>query len=76
MGPGRWGEGYPLGSQRNLLDINHTAMLVEIARKKGGYLPDLSFGTHFFKTVEAGIRYLPLYPDDHGVASNEQHSPV
>jgi pyruvate,water dikinase len=38
---------------------------MEIARKKGNYLPDLSFGTHFFQDlVEAGIRYLPLYPDD------------
>jgi predicted nucleotidyltransferase len=47
-------------------------VLVEIARKKGGYLPDLSFGTHFFQDlVESSIRYLPLYPDDSGVVFNE-----
>jgi hypothetical protein len=48
-------------------DINNTAMLIEIARKTGDYLPDLSFGTHFFQDlVESEIRYLPLYPDDDG----------
>jgi pyruvate,water dikinase len=53
-------------------DINNTAMLIEIARKKGDYTPDLSFGTHFFQDlVEASIRYLPLYPDEDGVAFNE-----
>ena len=40
-------------------------MLIEVARQRGNYLPDLSFGTHFFQDlVEASIRYLPLYPDD------------
>ena len=40
--------------------------------KKGGYLPDLSFGTHFFQDlVESNIRYLPLYPDDPDVVFNE-----
>lgn len=74
MGPGRWGSrgDIRLGVNVTYSDINHTAMLVEIARKKGGYLPDLSFGTHFFQDlVEAGIRYLPLYPDDEGVVFNE-----
>ena len=42
-------------------------MLIEVARKTGDYLPDLSFGTHFFQDlVESEIRYLPLYPDDDG----------
>ena len=53
-------------------DISQTALLVEIARQKGTYLPDVSFGTHFFNDlVEAGIQYLPLYPDDAGVVWNE-----
>ncbi len=47
-------------------------MLIEVARQKGNYLPDLSFGTHFFQDlVEASIRYLPLYPDDAGNAFRE-----
>lgn len=74
MGPGRWGSrgDIKLGVPVTYSDINNTAMLVEIARKKGQYLPDLSFGTHFFQDlVEASIRYLPLYPDDPGIAFNE-----
>jgi pyruvate,water dikinase len=47
-------------------------MLIEIARRAGNYLPDLSFGTHFFQDlVESGIRYLPLYPDEPDVVFNE-----
>jgi hypothetical protein len=54
-------------------DINHASMLIEIARKRGNYVPDLSFGTHFFQDlVEADIRYLALYPDEPGVVFAEQ----
>lgn len=67
MGPGRWGSrgNIKLGVPVSYSDISNTAMLVELARRKGDYLPDLSFGTHFFQDlVEADIRYLPLYPDE------------
>jgi predicted nucleotidyltransferase len=75
MGPGRWGSrgDIKLGVSVTYSDINNTAALIEIARKKGDYTPDLSFGTHFFQDlVEAGIRYLPLYPDDPDVRFNER----
>ncbi len=74
MGPGRWGSrgDIKLGVQVTYSDINNTAALIEIARKKGEYTPDLSFGTHFFQDlVEANIRYLPLYPDEDGSVFNE-----
>lgn len=74
MGPGRWGSrgDIKLGVSVTYSDINNTAVLIEVARKKGNYVPDLSFGTHFFQDlVEAGIRYLPLYPDDEGILFNE-----
>jgi len=67
MGPGRWGSkgDVKLGVSVTYSDINNTAMLIEIARKVGNYVPDLSFGTHFFQDlVESSIRYLPLYPDE------------
>jgi pyruvate,water dikinase len=52
---------------------NNTSMLIEIARKRGQYLPDVSFGTHFFQDlVESRIRYLPLYPDEDDVVFNER----
>jgi hypothetical protein len=74
IGPGRWGSrgDIKLGVDVTYSDINNTAVLLEIARQKGGYLPELSFGTHFFQDlVEADIRYIPLYPDDTGVVFNE-----
>ena len=67
MGPGRWGSrgDIKLGVSVTYSDINNTAMLVEVATRRGGYSPDLSFGTHFFQDlVESSIRYLPLFPDD------------
>jgi hypothetical protein len=74
MGPGRWGSrgDIRLGVPVTYADICHTSILVEIARKKGSYLPDVSFGTHFFNDlVESGIQYLPLYPDDPEVVWND-----
>ncbi len=67
IGPGRWGSrgDIKLGVPVTYSDINNASMLIEVARQRGNYLPDLSFGTHFFQDlVEASIRYLPLYPDD------------
>jgi hypothetical protein len=75
MGPGRWGSrgDIKLGVPVTYSDFNNTAALIEIARKKGNYVPELSFGTHFFQDlVEASIRYLPLYPDDEGIIFNEK----
>lgn len=74
MGPGRWGSrgDIRLGAPVTYSDICHTSLLVEVARRKGSYVPDVSFGTHFFQDlVEAGIAYLPLYPDDHDVIWSE-----
>src|SRR5574341_1253110 len=74
MGPGRWGSrgDIRLGVSVTYSDINNTAMLIEIARKQKDYVPEPSFGTHFFQDlVEASIRYLPLYPDDTGIIFNE-----
>jgi pyruvate, water dikinase len=75
IGPGRWGSkgDIKLGVNVSYSDINNTSVLIEVARKKGNYLPDLSFGTHFFQDlIESSIRYLPLYPDDEGIIFNEK----
>jgi predicted nucleotidyltransferase len=70
IGPGRWGSrgDIRLGVSVTYADINNAAVLLEVAKQKGHYVPELSFGTHFFQDlVEAGIRYLPLYPDEEGI---------
>ncbi len=73
VGPGRWGSSdIRLGIPVGYADISATRLLIEVARDKAGYIPEVSFGTHFFQDlVEAGIHYLPLYPDDAGSAFND-----
>jgi len=74
-GPGRWGSrgDIKLGVQVAYSDINKTAMLMELAYSKDGYMPDLSFGTHFFQDlVESDIKYLPLYPETEGSFFNKE----
>ncbi len=68
MGPGRWGsKDLRLGVRVGYADIEHTLMLIEIARARDGYVPEVSFGSHFFQDlVESDIRYLALYPDRPG----------
>ncbi|MBN2789049.1 MAG: nucleotidyltransferase domain-containing protein [Candidatus Delongbacteria bacterium] len=75
MGPGRWGSrgDIKLGVSVSYSDISNTSMLIEIAKKNKDYVPDLSFGTHFFlDLVESGIRYLPLYSDNRDIIFNEE----
>lgn len=66
IGPGRWGSndvrlGVPIGYS----DINKCAMLIEEARMREGFTPEVSFGTHFFTDlIDDNISYLALYPDE------------
>jgi Phosphoenolpyruvate synthase/pyruvate phosphate dikinase len=64
MGPGRWGSSTPsLGVPVSFAEICNAAALVEIAETKEGYMPELSFGTHFFQDlVETRIFYTALFP--------------
>ena len=73
VGPGRWGSNdIRAGVPVRYADISRCRMLIEVARQSEGFLPELSFGTHFFQDlVEAGIDYLPLYPDVKGNRFNE-----
>ena len=74
IGPGRWGSrgDIKLGVQVTYSDINNTSLLMEVAARRGRYVPEVSFGTHFFQDlVEAGIRYLPLFPGERDVVFNE-----
>jgi len=76
IGPGRWGSrgDIKLGVSVKYADICNTAALIEVAKNKSGYVPELSFGTHFFQDlVEANIRVLPLYPDNKGIIFNEKY---
>jgi pyruvate, water dikinase len=73
IGPGRWGSvDILLGVPVRYADINRCRVLIEVSRIKDGFTPEVSFGTHFFQDlVEAGIDYLPLYPDEEENRFNE-----
>jgi hypothetical protein len=73
LGPGRWGSDESrLGVKVAYADINHCKVLIEIAFRKGDYVPELSYGTHFFQDlVEDGIFYLALQPDELGSVFRE-----
>ena len=50
-----------MGVHVGYADINYTSMLIEVARPVGGFVPEVSFGSHFFQDlVESRIRYLAL----------------
>lgn len=72
LGPGRWGSNDSrLGVKVTYADISHAKALVEIAVRKGSFVPEVSYGTHFFQElVEEGIFYLALYPDEPEAAFN------
>jgi hypothetical protein len=74
IGPGRWGSvSVELGVPVSYAEINNAALLMEMARPRDGYTPEVSYGTHFFQDlVESEIFYLPLYPEDPTFGYNEQ----
>ncbi|MGD9154378.1 MAG: PEP/pyruvate-binding domain-containing protein [Bacillota bacterium] len=66
FGPGRWGTSTPsLGVPVAFAELNHFATIGEVAFKTAGFVPEISYGTHFFHDlVETGIFYLVVDPDD------------
>ncbi len=66
LGPGRWGsKDARMGIRVSYADIDNARVLIEIARARGGMVPEVSFGSHFFQDlVEADILYMPLYPEE------------
>jgi hypothetical protein len=67
-GPGRWGTSTPsLGIPVKFSEINHIAVLCELATMHATLTPDISLGTHFFnELVEMNMIYFALFPDREG----------
>jgi hypothetical protein len=72
FGPGRWGtRDATLGVPVSFAEINNFSVLVELADPEIGFMPELSFGSHFFlDLVEANIFYVALFPGRTGVVLN------
>jgi len=69
LGPGRWGTTTPtLGVPVHFADISNMTVLGEIASREGNFMPELSFGTHFFQDlVENRIFFVAIFPWKEGV---------
>jgi len=68
VGPGRWGSTTPsLGVPVHFSEIYNMKVLCEYSSKKEGFMPELSYGSHFFQDiVETEIFYVAIfdgYPD-------------
>jgi len=58
LGPGRWGTTTPaMGVPVTFSEINNMTAIGEIAYQAGSLIPDLSFGTHFFRTWSKWISF-------------------
>ena len=63
VGPGRWGSTTPsLGVPVHFAELCNMKVLCEYASKKEGFMPELSYGSHFFQDiVESGIFYVAIF---------------
>lgn len=68
IGPGRWGStDYQQGVPVTYADIFNCRALIEVAFSRRGYMPEPSYGTHFFQDlVETQIYPLAIYPEEDG----------
>ena len=63
--PGRIGTSSPeLGVPSSFSDISEFNTIIEVSESEAGYMPELSYGSHFFQDlVEAGILYSAVFKD-------------
>jgi hypothetical protein len=65
VGPGRWGSTNPLlGVPVKYNEISNCGCLVEVGISHSDFVPELSYGTHFFLDLDVdGILYLPVFDE-------------
>lgn len=69
MGPGRWGTTTPsLGVPVHFTELSSMSVICEVASKEAGFMPELSYGSHFFQDlVETGIFYVAIFDEQRDV---------
>ncbi|NLW88817.1 MAG: pyruvate kinase [Clostridiaceae bacterium] len=69
IGPGRWGTTTPsLGVPVRFSEINRMTAICEVSSPEEGFVPELSYGSHFFQDlVETGIFYAAIFDGREGV---------
>ncbi|MBT7122656.1 MAG: pyruvate kinase, partial [Clostridia bacterium] len=75
VGPGRWGTTTPsLGVPVSFSEINNMSVICEVASVDAGFVPELSYGSHFFQDlVETGIFYVAVFDGNEGVHFNPDY---
>lgn len=63
IGPGRWGTTTPsLGVPVHFTELCHMSVIVETSSVEAGFMPELSYGSHFFQDlVESGLFYAAIF---------------
>jgi len=74
-GPGRWGSTTPsLGVPVHFTELCNMKVLCEYSSKKEGFMPELSYGSHFFQDiVESEIFYVAIFDGYKDVIFNPEH---
>jgi len=72
VGPGRWGSTTPsLGIPVHFTELCNMKVLCEYSSKKEGFMPELSYGSHFFQDiVESEIFYVAIFDGYQDVVFN------
>ena len=72
VGPGRWGTTTPsIGVPVHFSEICNMKVLCEVAAQALGFMPELSYGSHFFQDlVEMEIFYAAIFADRRNVIFN------
>lgn len=73
LSPGRIGTTSPeLGLPVSFAEISNISIICEVSYKDAGYMPELSFGSHFFHDlVETGIFYASIFEDNNTLRFND-----
>ena len=72
MGPGRWGTTTPsLGVPVHFTEICNMSVICEVSSTEAGFMPELSYGSHFFQDlVETGVFYVAIFDGQKDVVFN------
>jgi pyruvate, water dikinase len=72
LAPGRIGTSSPeLGLPVSFAEISNIKVVCEVSYKDAGYMPELSFGSHFFNDlVETGIFYASIFENNNTIKFN------
>jgi len=75
LGPGRWGTTTSsIGVPVHFAEICNMSVICEVADEALGFIPELSYGSHFFQDlVEMQIFYVAIFAGEQGIIFNPEY---